>query len=85
MNGFEFVIALVTIVLACITCWIYMLTTKKSRSRRPVEASSRYSLNELSSMADSLQDRIDTLESILDAEVPNWREQNEQPAEHASH
>ena len=28
-------------------------------------------------MAESLIERIDVLESILDAEVPEWREQNE--------
>jgi hypothetical protein len=32
-------------------------------------------------MAESLNQRIDVLESILDAEVPEWREQNEQRSE----
>ena len=27
-------------------------------------------------MAESLTERIDVLETILDAEVPDWREQN---------
>jgi phage shock protein B len=34
-------------------------------------------MGELSAMAESLTERIDILESILDAEVPDWREQNE--------
>lgn len=84
MNGFEFVIALVSIILGCITCWIYMLSGKKAPRRAPVDPGSRYNLSELSAMADSLQERIDTLESILDAEVPDWREQNEQPEQSAN-
>lgn len=82
MGVFEFIITLVCIVGGCITCWIYMVTSKKTRRSMPVEPNTRYSLDELSSMAESLQDRIDTLESILDAEIPNWRDQNEpgQPA-----
>lgn len=84
MNGFEFVILLVSIILGCITCWIYMLSSKKGRAKIPVETGTRYSLNQLSVMADSLQDRIDTLESILDAEVPDWREQNEHSGQSAN-
>ena len=79
MGVFEFVLTLVCIVGACITCWIYMVTSKKSRRTVQADPGMRYSLSELSAMADSLKDRIDTLESILDAEVPDWREQNEQP------
>tara|TARA_R110001606_G_scaffold342563_2_gene491097 strand:+ start:2077 stop:2253 length:177 start_codon:yes stop_codon:yes gene_type:complete len=36
-----------------------------------------YDIRELSTMAKSLSNRIDTLESILDSEVPDWREQHE--------
>ena len=84
MNVFEFVIILVSIILGCITCWIYMVSSKRSRSPAPADSGNRYSLNELSAMADSLQERIDILESILDAEVPDWREQNEQPGKPAN-
>ncbi|MEX0619113.1 MAG: hypothetical protein WDZ76_00570 [Pseudohongiellaceae bacterium] len=77
MNGFEFVIILVSVILGSITGWIYMLTNKKGRQRRAMDPEIKYSMNELSSIAESLTDRIDTLEAILDAEVPDWREQNE--------
>jgi phage shock protein B len=43
-----------------------------------VQAGSQYDLQELSTMAQSLTERIDILESILDAEVPDWRANNEQ-------
>ena len=77
MNVFEFIIILVSLVLGCITCWIYMLYSRKEHRARRMQPEAKYGLNELSAMAESLQDRIDTLESILDTEVPDWREQNE--------
>jgi phage shock protein B len=79
MDAFEFVLTLVITVLGFVTWWVMLLSRKEKRrsTRLDVEAEARYSLNELSAMAESLQDRIDTLESILDAEVPNWREHNE--------
>ena len=84
MGYFEFIISLVSIVLGCVTLWIIMFYARKEKNSRYAEPASRYSLEELSSMADSLQDRINTLEAILDAEVPDWREQNEQPPGSAS-
>jgi phage shock protein B len=38
-------------------------------------------MSELSGMAESMQERIGVLESILDAEVPDWRQQNESGTE----
>jgi phage shock protein B len=80
MGIFEFIIALVSIVLGCVTLWIVMFYSGRGKKTRMPDPNTKYSLNQLSSMAESLQDRIDTLESILDAEVPDWREQNEQTA-----
>lgn len=85
MGTFEFIITLVAVVGGCITAWVYMATQRTGGRRRPVDRDGRYSLGELSTMAESLQERIQTLESILDAEVPNWREQNERAAEHPPH
>ncbi|MEX0964742.1 MAG: hypothetical protein WDZ52_11950 [Pseudohongiellaceae bacterium] len=75
MDILEFVISLVAMVLGAITLWIFLLR-KGSRSVR-IEPDGKYSMGELSAMAESLTERIDILESILDAEVPDWREQNE--------
>jgi phage shock protein B len=80
MDAFEFIIALVSIILGCVTLWVMMFYFRKDKGHRKPDPNTKYSLNQLSSMAESLQDRIDTLESILDAEVPDWREQNEQSA-----
>ena len=75
MGVLEFVTSIVAMVLTAVTVWILLL--RKGRRRPPIQAEGHYELAELASMAESLKDRIDTLESILDAEVPDWREQNE--------
>ena len=75
MGLFEFIISLVALVLGTVTFWIIIL--RKDRRRKHSEPESHYQLSELGSMAESMRDRIDILESILDAEVPDWREQNE--------
>jgi phage shock protein B len=48
---------------------------KKKESGISQEEHSR--LKELTKIADSMMDRIETLESILDHETPNWREKHE--------
>ena len=75
MSGFQFVIALVAIVMGSITLWIIILRKGKSSVR--IEPEGEYSMDELSAMAQSLTERIEILEAILDAEVPDWREQSE--------
>ncbi len=83
MNALTFVLALVGMVFGFITYWIKLGLLKgegKRGRRHPHRRRDRedYDLERLSAMADSLSERIDVLESILDAEVPNWREQHEQ-------
>lgn len=75
MAVYEFILAIVAMVFGSITLWIFLLR-KGKRSVR-IEPDGKYSMGELSAMAQSLTERIDILESILDAEVPDWREQNE--------
>ncbi len=75
MGILEFIIAIVAMVLGAVTVWIFLLR-KGKRSVR-IEPDGKYNMGELSAMAQSLTERIDILESILDAEVPDWREQNE--------
>lgn len=80
MNFYEFVIAMTGMVMGIVTLWILIINMKGGRKKRTirVEPEANYNINELSSMAESLKDRIDILEAILDAEVPDWRDQNEQ-------
>jgi len=84
MGVFEFIISLVSIILGCVTLWLLLFYARREKRPRNTAPDTRYSIDQLSSMAESMQERIDTLESILDAEIPVWREQNEQPAKHSS-
>ena len=84
MNVFTFIIALVGMTFGFITWWIKLGinrsgggTGEKRRQRRRGRGGDSRDLEQLTAMADSLGERIGVLESILDAEVPNWREQHE--------
>ena len=76
MEFFEFVIALVSIGGTFVTIWVVLLYRRKEKQLPAIAQT--YTLNELSKLADTMNQRIDTLEAILDAEVPGWREQHEQ-------
>jgi phage shock protein B len=78
MNFFEFSIVLISIISGFITLWMFILYQRKEKKVR-LSTDTEYDIRELSAIAQSLSARIDTLEAILDAEVPTWREQNEQP------
>lgn len=84
MGIFEFIIALVSIVMGCVTLWLIMFYGRRNKRHTTPESNDRYDMTQLSSMAESMQERIDVLEAILDAEIPDWREQNEQPAKQSS-
>lgn len=75
MGILEFVVTIVAMALGAITFWIILLRNNKQATR--IEPEGNYDMNQLSRMADSMQQRIEFLESILDAEVPDWREQND--------
>tara|TARA_B110000444_G_scaffold257177_1_gene295096 strand:+ start:1040 stop:1279 length:240 start_codon:yes stop_codon:yes gene_type:complete len=75
MSGFSFVLAIIAMVFGSVTLWIIIL--RKGNNSVRIEPEGKYSMSELSAMAQSLTERIDILESILDAEVPDWRDQNE--------
>lgn len=77
MDVFQFIISLVSIVLAAITFWMILFRRQWFRSEKKIDPQGEYDMLELSAMAESLKERIDVLESILDAEIPDWREQNE--------
>lgn len=76
MDFFEFVIALVAIGGTFVTIWVALLYRRKEK--KLPEVAQAYTLAELSGLASTMEQRISTLEDILDAEVPGWREQNEQ-------
>ena len=55
--------------------WIIMHYRSLSRSSRSLSEDDRQSIDGMLATVDKLNDRIATLESILDADHPSWREQ----------
>jgi|Laugrespbdmm15dd_1035085.scaffolds.fasta_scaffold194849_1 phage shock protein B len=54
--------------------WIVMHYTTKGRNSVGLSAEESKQLDELLQVADTMAERIKTLESILDADYPDWRE-----------
>lgn len=57
--------------------WIFMHYRYRDRKTSGFTEDESRQLQELLNIADTMADRIKTLESILDAEAPDWREQHE--------
>ena len=79
MGVLEFITSIVAMVLGAVTIWILIL--RKGRRIERAQPDGHYDMSELSGMAESMQERIGVLESLLDAEVPDWRQQNESGTE----
>ena len=77
MGVLEFITSIVAMVLGAVTIWIWILILRKGRRIERAQPDGHYDMSELSAMAESMQERIAILESILDAEVPEWRQENE--------
>ncbi|MEY4642349.1 MAG: hypothetical protein RLZZ227_2343 [Pseudomonadota bacterium] len=56
--------------------WIVMHYRYRSSQTTGFTEDESRQLRELLSIADTMAERIKTLESILDAETPDWREQH---------
>ncbi len=57
--------------------WIIMHYRSKNTKQSGISESEHQRLQELTGIADSMMERIETLESILDTESPNWRKKHE--------
>lgn len=75
LTGLVAVVMVFSIPLVAI--WAGVLKTRYRASQRDITDNERAELHRLSSVADNMAERIATLESILDAEVPDWREDHE--------
>lgn len=72
MGGFGFVLAVLFMVVVA-PVWIVFHYITKWRSQRGLSAQDERMLAELWEIANRLETRIHTLERVLDAEAPNWR------------
>ena len=53
--------------------WIIMHYRHKRRTQGSLTDGERAELERLAASADTMRERIETLESILDADTPDWR------------
>ena len=53
--------------------WIFMHYRSKQRAQGALSEDERMELEALTSQAERMVERIDTLEAILDSETPGWR------------
>lgn len=64
--------------------WLVLHYLSKSRQSRGLSTQDREALSEALAVVDKLEDRIETLEAILDADHPRWREREAQARRAAS-
>ncbi|WP_333608468.1 envelope stress response membrane protein PspB [Arsukibacterium sp.] len=57
--------------------WVIMHYRSKSKMSQGLSDQELLQLNELTMRAEKMQERIKTLEAILDADSPKWRKQYE--------
>jgi len=53
--------------------WLVLHYRSKKQINQGLSQEEYIQLSELSEVADTMSERIQTLEAILDAETPNWR------------
>ena len=74
----EIIIApLIIFMLIVAPIWLVLHYRSKRQVNQGLSDSEYVQLTELSELADKMSDRIKTLESILDAESPEWRKRVE--------
>lgn len=78
MNGFEFFFVPMVLFLVIVApIWIVMHYRSVNRSSRSLSEDDRESIDTMLVTVDKLNDRIASLEAILDADHPNWRQQED--------
>ena len=76
MNPFEMLfVPMVLFMVIVAPTWIVMHYRSVNRSSSQLSEDDRQSLEEMLVAVDQMADRIGSLESILDADHPNWRQE----------
>ena len=75
MNPFEMLfVPMVLFMVIVAPTWIVMHYRSVNRSSSQLSDDDRQALEEMLIAVDQMAERIDSLESILDADHPNWRQ-----------
>ena len=76
MNPFEMLfVPMVLFMVIVAPTWIVMHYRSVNRSSSQLSEDDRQALEDMSVAVDQMADRIESLESILDADHPNWRQE----------
>ena len=67
---------LIPFVVIVLPLWLWLHYGSRWRQAKVLTADNERTLGELSEQADRLQNRIDNLERLLDAAVPDWRKKS---------
>ena len=78
MEFFGVLIALTAITLPIWIVWIVLHYKSKGKEFSSLNTEESDQLDELNGLAEQMAERIKTLESILDAESPEWRDNDAQ-------
>ena len=68
-------VPMVLFMLIVVPTWIVMHYRSVSRSSSQLSEDDRQALEQMLVAVDQMADRIESLESILDADHPNWRQE----------
>ncbi len=75
MGAFMFIPAMLIFLVFVAPIWIIAHYATRWRTSKVLSPEDEKMLSELWDLAPKLESRINTLESILDAQSPNWRNQ----------
>jgi phage shock protein B len=67
---------LIPFVVIVLPLWLWLHYGARWRQAKVLTADNERTLGEFSELADRLQSRIDNLERLLDAAVPDWRKKS---------
>ncbi|MBE0363560.1 phage shock protein B [Pseudoalteromonas ulvae UL12] len=74
MNGFEFIVApLILFMIFVAPLWLILHYRSKKQVSQGLSEHEHRQLVDLADKAEKMAERIQTLESLLDAEAPQWR------------
>ena len=75
MDGVVVAVFVPIVLFLCIVApiWIFMHYRSKQKAQGELSDQERLELESLQHHAESMLDRIETLEAILDSETPGWR------------
>ena len=68
-------VPMVLFVVIVVPTWVVMHYRSVNRSSNQLSEDDRQALEEMLVAVDQMADRIESLESILDADHPNWRQE----------